>query len=49
MKHSIEITVDLVVDLVDNKMEQLGVNLDIDDVETIRDILQELLEDKTGV
>ena len=49
MKHSIEITVDLVVDLVDNKMEQLGVNLDIDDVETIRDVLQELLEDKTGV
>lgn len=49
MKYSIETTVDLVVDLVDNKMEQLGVNLDIDDVETIRDVLQELLEDKAGV
>jgi len=49
MKHSIEVTVDLVVDLVDRKMEQLGVDLDVDEVETVRDILQELLEDKIGV
>jgi len=49
MKHSIEVTVDLVVDLVDRKMEQLGIDLDVDDVEVIRDTLQELLEDKVGV
>lgn len=42
-------TVDVVIDHMDNKLEELGISLAPDEIDELRDALQILLESREGL